>query len=52
MFNSLHEQIESTQGETPTQTERLVRYVAVAVLSVLLFGGLFLGFGSLSEPTY
>jgi hypothetical protein len=43
MFNTLEEQIESTQGRSPTQAERLVRYLVVAVLSVLLFGGLFLG---------
>ena len=43
MFNNLEEQIESTQGSSPSQVERLVRYLVVAVLSVLLFGGLFLG---------
>jgi hypothetical protein len=43
MFNNLDEQIEITQGSGPTQVERLVRYLVVAVLSVLLFGGLFLG---------
>ena len=43
MFNNLDEQIESTQGRSPTQVERLVRYLVVAVLSVLLFGGLLMG---------
>jgi hypothetical protein len=43
MFNTLDEQIESPKGRSPTQVERLVRYLVVAVLSVLLFGGLFLG---------
>ena len=43
MFNNLDEQIEITQGSGPTQIERLVRYLVVAVLSVLLFGGLFMG---------
>jgi hypothetical protein len=43
MFNNLEEQIESTQGRSPSQVERLVRYLVVAVLSVLLFGGLLLG---------
>jgi hypothetical protein len=43
MFNNLDEQIEITQGRGPTQAERLVRYLVVAVLSVLLFGGLLLG---------
>jgi hypothetical protein len=43
MFNNLDEQIESTQGSIPTQTERFARFLVVAVLSALLFGGLFLG---------
>ena len=43
MFNNLEEQIEITQGRGPTQAERFVRYLIVAVLSVLSFGGLFLG---------
>jgi hypothetical protein len=43
MFNNLDEQIENTQGQSPTQIERLVRYVVVTLLSVLLFGGLFMG---------
>ncbi len=43
MFNTLDQQIESTEGRSPSQAERLVRYLVVAVLSVLLFGELFLG---------
>jgi hypothetical protein len=43
MFNNLDEQIESTQGKSPPRVERLVRYLVVAVLSVVLFGGAFLG---------
>jgi hypothetical protein len=43
MFNTIDEQIESTEGMGPTHVERLVRYLVVAVLSVVLFGGLFLG---------
>lgn len=43
MFDNLEEQIESTRGSIPTQTERLARFLLVAVLSVVLFGGLFLG---------
>lgn len=43
MFDNLDQQIENTQGTRPSQTERLVRYVIVVVLSVILFGGLFLG---------
>jgi hypothetical protein len=43
MFNNLDEQIETTAGETPTQAARVLRYLIVAVLSIILFGGLFLG---------
>ncbi|MBZ5571808.1 MAG: hypothetical protein LAO09_08015 [Acidobacteriia bacterium] len=43
MFDTLDEQIESTQGRSPTYAERVVRYLAVAGLSALLFGGLFWG---------
>jgi hypothetical protein len=43
MFDTLDEQIESTQGRSPTHAERAVRYLVVAVLSVVLFGGLYLG---------
>jgi hypothetical protein len=43
MFNTLEEQIENTQGRSPTQAERLVRYLVVAVLSVFMFVGLLLG---------
>lgn len=38
MFN-----IESAQGVSATQTEQLVRFLVVAVLSMLLFGALFPG---------
>jgi hypothetical protein len=43
MFNNLDEQIESVQGTGPNKAERFVRYLVVAVLSVLVFGGLLLG---------
>jgi len=43
MFNNLDEQIENTQGTRPTHAERLVRYLVGAVLSVVVFGGIFLG---------
>jgi hypothetical protein len=43
MFNNLDEQIESVQGRGPNKAERLVRYLVVAVVSILLFGGLLLG---------
>jgi hypothetical protein len=43
MFNNLDEQIENTQSDTPTKIERLIRFAGVALLSALLFGGLYLG---------
>jgi len=43
MFDNLDEQIERAEGTSSTYVERLVRYLIVAVLSVVLFGGLFLG---------
>lgn len=43
MFNDLDEQIENTQGDIPTKIERLIRFAGVALLSALLFGGLYLG---------
>jgi len=40
MFQTLDEQIE-TEGSRPTTTERLVRLAGIAIVSVLLFGGLY-----------
>ena len=42
MFNTLEEQIETTEGRSPTYAQRLARYAVVAVLSVVLFGGVLL----------
>jgi hypothetical protein len=43
MFDSLEDQIKADLKKESTSTERMLRYAAVAVASVLLFGGLFLG---------
>jgi hypothetical protein len=43
MFDSLSDQIKHDDAETTKISERIVRWVAVAVLSVVLFGGLYLG---------
>ena len=40
MFGSLQEQIESTEGARPKATDRLVRFAGMAVLAVVVFGGL------------
>jgi len=41
MFHSLEEEIESTEGGHPKAIERVVRFVGIAVLSVVVFGGLY-----------
>ena len=43
MFESLDEEIKITEGGSQTGKERLVRYLSVAILSVLVFAGLYLG---------
>ena len=43
MFESLDEEIRTTEGGDPTGKERLVRYLSVAILSVLVFAGLYAG---------
>lgn len=43
MFDSLDDQMKADLQKESTSTERMVRYAAVAVASVLLFGGLYLG---------
>lgn len=42
MFDSLDEQMKHDDAEQATPRERLFKYAAVAVLSVLVFGGLYL----------
>ncbi len=43
MFDSLEDQIQADLKKQSTSTERLLRYAAVAVASILIFGSLFLG---------
>jgi hypothetical protein len=43
MFDSLEETMKHDADEQSTRTERLIRYAAVAVVSVLVFGGLYFG---------
>ena len=43
MFDNLDEQIANDEAKDSTQATRLIRYLVVAVVSVVLFGGLFLG---------
>ena len=43
MFDNLDDQIANDVAKDSTQAARLIRYAVVAVASVVLFGGLFLG---------
>lgn len=43
MFDSLDEQMKRDEERETTKTERMIRYAAVAITSVLLFGSLYLG---------
>ena len=43
MFDTLDDQVKRDMERETTSTERWIRYAAVAVTSVLLFGGLYLG---------
>jgi hypothetical protein len=43
MFESLDEHIKHDQEAETTRTERILRLVAVVVISVVVFGGLYFG---------
>jgi hypothetical protein len=43
MFDSLDDQMKRDEEQATTKRERMLRYAAIAVTSVLLFGGLYLG---------
>lgn len=43
MFDSLDEQIDTTEGARHTTGERVVRFFGMAVVAVLVFAGLYLG---------
>ena len=42
MFNTLDEQITQAEGTSLTASERLIRYTALTVVSVIVFTGLYL----------
>jgi hypothetical protein len=48
MFDSLDDTMKHDLEKESTRTERMIRYAAIAVTSVLLFGGLYLGVQLLS----
>ena len=41
MFQTLDEQIETTEGGRPTASARLARFATIAVILVVLFAGLY-----------
>ena len=43
MFDSLADRIRADEHQQVTNTERYIRWAAVIVISVLLFGGLYMG---------
>jgi len=43
MFDSLADQIKHDEQEQVTSAERFLRWAAIAVLSFVAFGGLYLG---------
>jgi hypothetical protein len=48
MFDSLDDQMKADLNRESTPQQRMLRWAAVAVASVVLFGGLILGVGYLS----
>jgi hypothetical protein len=40
MFDSLDEQLKKVEQQESTPKERLLRYLAIAAVSVLIFGGI------------
>jgi len=43
MFDSLEDQMKQDEQKESTPTERYIRWAVIAVVSVLLFGGLIYG---------
>jgi hypothetical protein len=43
MFDSLADRIREDEHKEVNSTERIIRWVAIAVISVALFGGLYYG---------
>ncbi|HEY2015852.1 MAG TPA: hypothetical protein VGH38_20255 [Bryobacteraceae bacterium] len=43
MFDSLADRIREDEHKEVSSTERAIRWVAIGVISVLLFGGLYYG---------
>jgi hypothetical protein len=44
MFDSLDEQIRADEHKSVSNKERMMRWALIVLLSVIVFGGLYLGF--------
>jgi hypothetical protein len=47
MFDSLADRMKADEARETSKRERVVRWVTVAVVSVILFGGLYFGVSAL-----
>ena len=43
MFDSLSDQIKHDMDEQTPKSQRIIEYLLVAVVSILIFGGLYMG---------
>ena len=43
MFESLDEQMKHVDAETSTPMERMLKWMLVGLVSIVLFGGIFMG---------
>lgn len=43
MFESLDEQMKHDDAETSTPKERMLKWMLVGLVSIILFGGIFMG---------
>jgi hypothetical protein len=41
MFETLEEQIQEVEGAAPTRGKRILKYLALLVISLVVFGGLY-----------
>jgi hypothetical protein len=44
MFDSLSDQMKHDLDEQTPKSQRIIEYVLVAVVSIVIFGGLYIGF--------
>jgi hypothetical protein len=49
MFDSLSDQMKHDLDEQTPRSQRLIEYLLVAVVSLVIFGGLYMGIGLLNS---